>query len=108
VIRASKNNKQNLDSKSFTGCDFYPLDITNIESIRDVITDFKPNAVIHGAATKFVDLAEKIPNEIIDVNVLGTHNVARVAMHKGTDLVIGISTDKATPSVRNIYGLAKT
>ena len=108
VILASRNNKQNLHSKKYSGCDFYPLDITNIESVRDVITDFNPNAIIHGAATKFVDLAEKIPNEAIDVNVLGSQNIARVAMDKGTDFVIGISTDKASPPVRNIYGLTKT
>ena len=80
VILASRNNKQNLTSKEFTGCDFYPLDITNIESIRDAVLDFQPNVVIHAAATKFVDLAEKIPNEAIDINVIGSQNIARVAI----------------------------
>ena len=64
VILASRNNKQNLTSKEFTGCDFYPLDITNIESIRDAVLEFQPNVVIHAAATKFVDLAEKILHEV--------------------------------------------
>ena len=108
VILASRNNKQNLTSKEFSGCNFYPLDVTNIESIRDAVLDFQPNVVIHAAATKFVDLAEKIPNEAIDINVIGSQNIARVAVENKLDLVIGISTDKASPPVANIYGLTKS
>src|SRR5262249_33157336 len=59
------------------------------------------------AATKFVDLAEKLPLECVDVNVLGSENVARVSMEYEVQTVIGISTDKATPPVRNTYGLTK-
>jgi len=33
--------------------------------------------------------------------------VARVAIDKGVDTIIGISTDKAAPPVGNIYGLSK-
>jgi UDP-N-acetylglucosamine 4,6-dehydratase/5-epimerase len=45
--------------------------------------------------------------EAIDVNVLGSQNVARVAIQQGVKLVVGISTDKASPPVRNTYGLTK-
>jgi FlaA1/EpsC-like NDP-sugar epimerase len=67
----------------------------------------RPHIVIHAAATKFVDLAEKEPMECIDVNVVGSQNVARVAIDKSVETVIGISTDKASPPVRNTYGLSK-
>jgi FlaA1/EpsC-like NDP-sugar epimerase len=83
------------------------MDISNIESIRDTFREFKPNVVIHAAATKFVDLAEKFPMECVDVNVTGSQNVARVAVENEVDIVIGISTDKAAPPVRNTYGLSK-
>src|SRR5262249_54012765 len=63
--------------------------------------------IIHAAATKFVDLAEKEPMECVDVNVVGSQNVARVAVDRSVDTVIGISTDKASPPVRNTYGLSK-
>jgi len=43
----------------------------------------------------------------VDVNVTGSQNIARVSMENGIDTVIGISTDKAAPPVRNIYGLSK-
>ena len=45
--------------------------------------------------------------EAIDINVRGSQNVARVAIERGVELVIGISTDKASPPVRNTYGLTK-
>lgn len=108
VILTGRNNKQNLFSSKYTGCEVAPLDISNIESVRDVFVEFKPDIVIHAAATKFVDLAEKYPMECVDVNVLGSQNVARVAVEREIPVVIGISTDKAAPPVRNIYGMSKS
>jgi UDP-N-acetylglucosamine 4,6-dehydratase len=108
VILASRNNKQNFLAKEFSGCDIIPMDISSIESVRDAFVQFNPEIVIHGAATKFVDLAEKQPMETIDVNVVGSQNVARVAIEKNVKLVIGISTDKSSPPVRNIYGMTKS
>jgi UDP-N-acetylglucosamine 4,6-dehydratase/5-epimerase len=107
VILAGRNNKQNFTAQKFTGCEILPLDVSNIESVRDVINETKPDIIIHAAATKFVDLAELQPMECVDVNVIGSQNVARVAVDKGVDIVIGISTDKASPPVRNTYGLSK-
>ncbi|HYF29567.1 MAG TPA: polysaccharide biosynthesis protein [Chitinophagaceae bacterium] len=107
VILTGRNNKQNMGAGNFTGCEIAPMDVSNIESVRDSFAEFQPNIVIHAAATKFVDLAEKFPMECVDVNVLGSQNVARVAMQSGVKTVIGISTDKAAPPVRNTYGLSK-
>ena len=107
VILASRNNKNNFIAKKITSCNVIPCDITNIESLRDLFREIKPNIVIHAAATKFVDLSEKFPMETIDVNVLGSQNVARVSIENEVEIVLGISTDKATPPIRNIYGLTK-
>ena len=41
------------------------------------------------------------------MNVVGSQNVARVAQERGTEVVLGISTDKASPPIRNTYGLSK-
>lgn len=107
VILSGRDNKRNIMSHQFTGCQVIPIDIVNIESVRDAIVNIKPNIIIHAAATKFVDLAEFQPMECIDINVVGSQNVARVACDKGVEVVIGISTDKAAPPIRNIYGLSK-
>ncbi|HAI75809.1 MAG TPA: capsule biosynthesis protein CapD [Microscillaceae bacterium] len=107
VVLTGRNNKQNLQARKFTGCEVAPMDVSQIEAIRDTFLEFKPQVVIHAAATKFVDLAEKYPMECVDVNVLGSQNVARVAMQENVQTVVGISTDKASPPVRNIYGMSK-
>lgn len=105
VVLTGRNNKQNQLASQYAPV--YPMDITNIESIRDVFREVKPTTVIHAAATKFVDLSEKFPMECVDVNVLGSQNVSRVCMEFGVDKVLAISTDKAAPPVRNIYGMSK-
>ena len=107
VTLGARNNKQNFLAGELTGCAVLPMDVSRIEAVRDAITEARPDIIIHAAATKFVDLAEKQPMECVDVNVLGSQNVARAAMESGVGTVIGISTDKASPPVRNTYGLSK-
>ena len=107
VILTGRNNKHNLAAQKFTGCEVAPMDISNIESVRDAFYEFQPQTVIHAAATKFVDLAERYPMECIDVNVLGSQNIARIATETKVERVVGISTDKAAPPVRNTYGMTK-
>lgn len=107
VILGGRDNNRNMEAQSFTGCKVIPMDVCNIESVRDAVVSVKPHIIIHAAATKFVDLAEIQPMECVDVNVLGSQNVSRVAVDKGVETVIGISTDKAAPPVRNTYGLSK-
>lgn len=107
VVLAGRNNKQNQAATQITGCRVMPMDVANIESVRDVFVETRPDIVVHAAATKFVDLSEKFPMECVDVNVVGSQNVARVAVERNVGSVIGISTDKAAPPVRNTYGLSK-
>ena len=107
VILAARNNNQNNYAGRITGCEIAPLDITSIESVRDVFTEYKPAIVIHAAATKYVDLSEKFPNECIDVNVTGSQTITRVAVEKSIEIVVGVSTDKAAPPCRSTYGLSK-
>ena len=108
VVLSGRNNKQNLLAAEFSGCAVLAMDVSHIESVRDIVTQAKPEVIIHAAATKFVDIAERQPMEAVDVNVVGSQNVARVAIEKGVELVIGISTDKASPPIRNTYGLTKS
>ena len=107
VVLAARNNAQNALAGKLTGCEVVPLDITNIESVRDVFAEVEPDVVIHAAATKYVDLSEKYPMECLDVNVAGSQNIVRVSIEKGVRTLIGMSTDKAAPPVANTYGLTK-
>jgi UDP-N-acetylglucosamine 4,6-dehydratase len=108
VCGGSRNNKNNFLASNETGAEYIPLDVANYNSVIDSINYFKPHIIIHAAATKFVDLSEKFPLECIEVNVEGSKNIARAAIEKNIHTVIGISTDKASPPVKNIYGLSKS
>jgi FlaA1/EpsC-like NDP-sugar epimerase len=107
VFLGGRNNEQNRVAELETGCPVVPTDVCRIESVRDAVVATRPDVIIHAAASKFVDLAERHPHECIDVNVLGSQHVARVAREQGVKGVLGISTDKAAPPVRNTYGLTK-
>ena len=107
VVLGSRNNALNQIASNETVCESTPLDVTNINSVIDALNKYKPDIVIHAAATKFVDLSEKFPLECTDVNVLGSMNIARACIDSGTQIVVGISTDKTAPPIGNIYGLSK-
>src|SRR5688572_29483677 len=106
VFLGARNGHQNAMAREATGCPVLPLDVTNIESVRDAFAEVRPEIVIHAAAMKFVDLAEQFPMECVDVNVLGSQTTARVAIEHKVATVIGISTDKAAPPIKNTYGLS--
>ena len=80
VYLGSRNNYLNSKVQDLTKCETFPLDITNINSVKDIINRTKPNIIIHAAASKYVDISEINPNECIDTNVLGSQNIARVAI----------------------------
>lgn len=107
VVLVGRNNERNMKAQEATGCEALPMDVVNIESVRDTFSEVRPDVVVHAAATKYVDLSERQPMECLDVNILGSQNIARVSVEKNVQLVIGMSTDKASPPVGNTYGLTK-
>lgn len=108
VVLCARNQLQNMLAERTSGCPCIPVDVSRIESIHDAVVETKPDIIIHAAATKYVDLGERQPLECIDVNVLGSQNVAQVAMERGVRVVVGMSTDKATAPIRNTYGMTKS
>ena len=107
VIISSRNHKQMLSASHHLGVEAVPLDVSNYAATIEVFQRLKPDIVVHAAATKFVDLAEKYPNEAIDINIVGSQNVARAAIQTGVKYVVGISTDKAAAPIFNLYGMTK-
>ena len=64
------------------------------------------DVMIHAAAIKHIDVAEKNPIIASEINVMGTANIVRVARSNNISQTIMISTDKASnPS--NVYGYSK-
>lgn len=64
------------------------------------------DCIIHAAAIKHIPEAEHNVQETIDVNVVGSRNVAVAAIASGVTKVVGISTDKASAPL-NVYGMTK-
>jgi FlaA1/EpsC-like NDP-sugar epimerase len=62
--------------------------------------------VIHAAAQKYVDLAERHCAYTLETNVLATHALAELACKSGVERFIFISTDKSS-SPTNLYGMSK-
>ena len=102
VVLAARNNGNNQLAQVKTGCIVTPMDITNANSVNDVLSEYKPDIIIHAAATKFVDISEQYPMECIDINVIGSQTLARIAMERKVKKFIAISTDKAAPPVGNL------
>lgn len=64
------------------------------------------DCVIHAAASKYVDRAERAAFDTVQTNIEGSARVARAAIDARVPLVLGISTDKA-PAPLNVYGMTK-
>ena len=98
-----------LDLKQqFPTSRFIPIiaDIRNRERIEHVFSEMRPDIVYHAAAYKHVPLMESFPNEAIQTNVLGTKNMADMAVKYGVQRFVMISTDKAV-NPTNIMGASK-
>jgi FlaA1/EpsC-like NDP-sugar epimerase len=86
---------------------FYPCDVSNIFELEKVFQIHNPDIIIHAAATKFVDWAEMYPSECVSNNIVGSKNLLDLAIKYQTKKIIAISTDKAAPPIKNIYGMTK-
>ena len=82
------------DDSAVTTAAYYPMDITDADCVRRVLTQVRPDAVIHCAAWTAVDLAEEeesIP-KVRAINADGTRNIAAVCKELGCKMIY-ISTD---------------
>ena len=92
----------------FPNARFIPIiaDVRNRARIEQVFKEMRPDIVYHAAAYKHVPLMESYPNEAIQANVLGTKNMADMAVKYGVQRFVMISTDKAV-NPTNIMGASK-
>lgn len=73
---------------------YVQMDITDAESVRNILTSVKPDVVVHCAAWTAVDLAEDEDKRdtVYAVNVNGTRNIAGICKELGSKMVY-LSTD---------------
>lgn len=99
--------------------DVHNMDITDLASVKEVISGQKPDYIVHAAAYTDVDGAESNREKAFLVNKTGTENIARISSYLQIP-VFYISTDyvfdgtKSTPYTPddktnpvNIYGESK-
>lgn len=81
-------------------------DIRDRKKLEQVFRQCRPEVIIHSAAYKHVPIIEEFPEEAIKTNVMGTKNLAELAIEYGTEKFINISTDKAI-NPASIMGASK-
>ncbi|CAN5484148.1 nucleoside-diphosphate sugar epimerase/dehydratase [soil metagenome] len=81
-------------------------DVCNYDRIDRVFSFYKPDMVFHAAAYKHVPMMENNPSEAILCNVLGTKNMADVALKHKVKKFVMISTDKAV-NPTSVMGASK-
>lgn len=81
-------------------------DVRNMDMIEPIFKEYQPEIVFHAAAYKHVPLMEDYPAQAVLANVLGTKNVADMAVKYGTKRFVMISTDKAV-NPTNVMGASK-
>lgn len=90
----------------FSAIQVVVADITDYERMEELMTQYQPQIVYHAAAYKHVPLMEKYPYEAVKTNVLGTKNLADLAVKYQIEKFVMISTDKAV-NPTNVMGASK-
>jgi dTDP-4-dehydrorhamnose reductase len=109
----------NYQKIEFVFCNSSTLDITNLNNVKQIFNQYKPNYCINAAAYTAVDKAESEPEKAHLINVIGVKNVALVCkeyntvlLHISTDFVFDGEkkvpyTETDLPNPTGIYGQTK-
>ena len=84
--------RRRLAGTEVLATDLPELDITDAAAVAAMIGEFKPDAVIHGAAYTQVDAAEEKVDLAWRINAIGTQNIALACRQVQADMVY-VSTD---------------
>jgi dTDP-4-dehydrorhamnose reductase len=92
---------------AFEGLDLLNLDLPADDITRpeivEVIADFSPDLVVHGAAYTDVDGCERDPETAFRVNAIGTRNVALGARRCGAEILFVSSNEVFDGTRRDAY-----
>ncbi len=81
-------------------------DVVNLARMERIFREYTPQYVFHAAAYKHVPMMEDNVSESIQANVLGTKNMADLAVKYRVEKFVMISTDKAV-NPTNVMGCSK-
>lgn len=75
VIDNLRYGKLRFDPAEVSNFELQNIDIRNHEQVKAVITNFRPDAIVHLAAIHFIPECEGDPEVAVSTNVLGTSNL---------------------------------
>ena len=92
----------------FPELNFVPVigDVRSLPRLDMVFRRYKPQVVFHAAAYKHVPLMAENPCEAVQVNVIGSRQVADKCVEYNVEKMVMVSTDKAV-NPTNIMGCTK-
>ena len=90
----------------FINMKFVIADVRDENVMENIFKKYHPNYIYHAAAYKHVPLMEKNISQAILANVMGTKNVANLAIKYKASKFVFVSTDKAV-NPTNIMGASK-
>ena len=99
-------NKQTQLTRYFPDVKQYLGSVEDKEAVFRVYEDVKPDIVIHAAAVKHINLAEKQPIQTCKVNIVGSLNIIEASIRCDVPITVAVSTDKAC-SYESVYGGSK-
>ena len=80
--------------------------VHDIDKLEFIFKENKIDYIVHCAALKYIDIAEKDPSKCVDINIVGTNNIIKLANKYNVKNLIALSTDKANEPI-NTYGMSK-
>ena len=98
--------QQEFKLKNITNFIAIVADVRDNIRMEQLFEVLKPKIIFHAAAYKHVPLMENNPYEAVSVNVLGTKNMANLAVKHSVSKFVLISTDKAV-NPTNVMGATK-
>jgi dTDP-4-dehydrorhamnose reductase len=111
-----------LQNQDVTALDIDEIDITNVDSVKKVFSNYHPDIIINTAAYVRVDDCERHKDTAYKVNAIGARNIAVIAQKVnaklvfiGTDYIFGGESEPRLipymefdhPAPINIYGSSK-
>lgn len=74
---------------------FILTDVRNEEHVRAVFDSYHPHFIYHAAAYKHVPLMEQFPWQAVQINIMATWKIVKLAIEYNAEKFVFISSDKA-------------